>query len=112
GLYVSHDGGDHWNGPLGVSVFNERAIGSIAIKPGDRNTIYAATTQGLGGHSWTLIHNGSTDVSVCTDDLNEAQDNDPCSPFGVRRVLLDPSNTNIVYASSYARGVWRSMDAG
>ena len=140
GLYVSHDGGDHWFGPLGQSVFNERAIGSIAIKPGDRQTIYAATTQGLrgqssvccngtvdlipgapkwglykstdGGHSWTFIHNGSTDVSVCTGDLNEANNNDPCSPFGVRRVKLDPSNPDIVYASSYARGVWRSMDAG
>ena len=27
-------------------------------------------------------------------------------------VLLDPSNSSIVYASSYARGVWRSSDAG
>ncbi|MGA8220055.1 MAG: hypothetical protein WB780_00260 [Candidatus Acidiferrales bacterium] len=140
GLYKSEDGGDHWQGPIGSSVFNERAIGSIVVKPGDRNTIYAATTQGLrgqssvccngtidlipgapkwglykstdGGRSWTFIHNGSADVSVCTGDLNEAQDNDPCSPFGVRRVALDPSNPDIVYASSYARGVWRSMDAG
>jgi hypothetical protein len=30
----------------------------------------------------------------------------------VRHVLLDPSNPLIVYASSYARGVWRSSDAG
>jgi hypothetical protein len=140
GLYVSNDGGDHWKGPLGQSAFNARAIGSIAIKPGDRNTIYVATTQGLrgqssvccngtvdlipgapkwglykstdGGQSWTFIHNGSTDASVCTGDLNEALNNDPCSPFGVRRVLLDPSNPDIVYAGSYARGVWRSMDAG
>ena len=140
GLYKSRDGGDSWEGPMGQSVFNERAIGSIAVKPGDPNTIYAATTQGLrgqssvccngtvdlipgapkwglykstdGGHSWTFIHNGSSDVSVCTGDLNEAEDNDPCSPFGVRRVALDPSNPDIVYASSYSRGVWRSKDAG
>ena len=30
----------------------------------------------------------------------------------VRRVLFDPSNANIVYAASYARGVWRSSDSG
>jgi hypothetical protein len=27
-------------------------------------------------------------------------------------VLLDPSNPNVVYSTSYARGVWRSTDAG
>jgi hypothetical protein len=30
----------------------------------------------------------------------------------VRYVKLDPRDANIVYASSYARGVWRSADAG
>jgi hypothetical protein len=140
GLYVSHDGGDHWSGPLGQSAFNARAIGTIAIKPGDRNTIYVGTSPGLrgqssvccigtvdlipgapqwglykstdGGRTWTFIHNGSTNVSDCTGDLNEFIDNGVCSPFGVRRVKVDPSNPNIVYASSFARGVWRSKDAG
>jgi hypothetical protein len=140
GLYKSTDGGDTWSGPLGQSAFNARAIGSIAVKPGDPNTIYAGTSPGLrgqssvccngtqdlipgapkwglykstdGGQTWTFIHNGSTNVSVCTGDLKEFNDGDACSPFGVRRVLLDPSNPNIVYAASYARGVWRSTDAG
>ena len=35
GLYKSNDGGDTWSGPMGQSVFNERAIGSIVVKPGD-----------------------------------------------------------------------------
>jgi hypothetical protein len=30
----------------------------------------------------------------------------------VRRVALDPSNPHIVYASAYARGIWRSPDGG
>jgi hypothetical protein len=140
GLYKSTDGGDTWTGPLGQSAFNARAIGSIAVKPGDPNTIYVGTSPGLrgqssvccngtqdlipgapkwglykstdGGQSWSFIHDGSTNVSVCTGDLKEFNDEDACSPFGVRRVLLDPSNPNIVYAASYARGVWRSTDAG
>jgi len=140
GLYKSSDGGDTWTGPLGQSAFNARAIGSIAVKPGDPNTIYAGTTQALrgqssvccngtvdlipgapkwglykstdGGRTWAFIHDGSTDASVCTGDLKEADNLNPCSPFGVRRVLLDPSNPDIVYAASYARGVWRSTDAG
>jgi len=140
GLYMSTDGGDHWNGPIGQSVFNARAIGTIAVKPGDRNTIYVGTSPGLrsqssvccngnvdlipgapqwglykstdGGQTWTFIHNGATSVSGCTGDLNEILNLGPCSPFGVRRVLLDPSNPDIVYAGSYARGVWRSTDGG
>jgi hypothetical protein len=140
GLYKSTDGGDHWTGPIGQSVFNARAIGTIAIKPGDRNAIYVGTTRGLrgqssvccdgvvtlipgaakwglykstdGGKTWTFIHNGSADVTECTGDATEAGNGTPCSPRGVRRVVLDPTNPNIVYAGSYARGVWRSTDAG
>ena len=140
GLYKSTDGGDHWQGPFGQSVFNARAIGTIAVKPGDPNTLYAGITRGLrgetsvccggvvtlipgaakwglykssdGGQTWTFIHNGSSDPTVCTGDAVEAADGTPCSPRGVRRVVLDPSNPDIVYAGSYARGVWRSMDAG
>jgi hypothetical protein len=65
-----------------------------------------------GGQTWAFIHDGSTNASECKGDLNEFNDQDACSPFGVRRVQLDPSNPNIVYAGSYARGVWRSTDAG
>jgi hypothetical protein len=133
GLYKSTDGGDTWQGPLGQSSFNARAVGSIAIKPGDPNTIYAATTRALrgqasvccngvvtlipgaakwglykstdGGQTWNFIHNGSADPTVCTGTAAEAGNGDPCSPRGVRRVLIDPSDPNTVYASSYARGV-------
>jgi hypothetical protein len=139
GMYKSTDGGDTWTGPLGASVFNGRAIGSIAVKPGDPYTIYAATTRGVlgvssvsgggvslipgaakwglykstdGGQNWTFIHNGSTDASACTGDSTEASNAGPCSPRGVRRVALDPFNPDIVYAGSYSRGVWRSPDGG
>jgi hypothetical protein len=140
GLYKSTDGGDHWTGPIGQSVFNARAIGTIAIKPGDPNTLYVGTTRGIrgqasvccdgvvslipgaaqwglykstdGGQTWTFIHNGSSDPTLCMNNAVEAADGDACSPRGVRRVVLDPSNPDIVYAASYARGVWRSMDAG
>src|SRR4029453_15558708 len=41
-----------------------------------------------------------------------ASNTTPCSPRGVRDIEIDPSNPNIVYAASYARGVWRSSDNG
>ncbi|HXB57528.1 MAG TPA: sialidase family protein [Vicinamibacteria bacterium] len=140
GLYKSTDGGDTWIGPLGQPVFNARGVGTIAIKPGDPNTVYAASTRAIrgasssccggavsiipgaakwglyrstdGGASWTFIHNGAATTAGCTGDATEAGNGTPCSPRGVRRVLFDPSNPNILYAGSYARGVWRSSDGG
>jgi len=138
GLYKSTDGGDTWVGPVGSSVFNGRSIGSIAIKPGDRNTIYVGTTRGVagfnstdgggvslipgaaqwglykstdGGATWTFIHNGAASTASCSVS-QDALNTTPCSPRGVRRVAIDPSDSNTVYAGSYARGIWRSNDGG
>jgi hypothetical protein len=145
GLYKSTDGGDHWAGPFGQSAFNARGVGTIAIKPGDSNVIYAGSGFGVRGHassccygavsayralipgapqwglyrstdgggSWTLVHNGAATAAECGADIEAIAKNlTPCSPRGVRRVEIDPSDPNIVYAASYARGVWRSNDGG
>jgi hypothetical protein len=137
GLYKSTDGGDTWGPVLGASVFNARSIGSIAVKPGDPNTIYAATTRGVrgvssvsggaasltpgappwglykstdGGATWTFLHDGTPLATDC-DTLAESAGG-VCSLRGVRRVALDPVNPDVVYAGSYGRGVWRSPDGG
>ena len=140
GLYKSTNGGDTWTGPLGAAELGSKGIGSIVVKPGDPNTIYVGTTSALrgmssvccsgvtrpvpgaakwglykstnGGATWTFIHNGSNNAALCTGDTTEFNNGSACSPRGVRRVALDPSDPNTVYASSYARGVWRSSDGG
>jgi hypothetical protein len=142
GLYKSTNGGATWTGPYGGSVFAGRGVGTIAVVPGSRNTLYASTGFAVNGHSsvcctgatrvvvpgaapwgvyksidggatWTYLHNGSASVNDCGNDvLAIANNTTPCSPRGVRQVVLDPSNPNTIYASSYARGVWRSTDAG
>jgi hypothetical protein len=139
GLYRSTDGGDTWQGPFGRTSFRSRGIGSIVVKPGDPDTLYVGTARAVSGHSsvccggvsivpgapkWGLykssdggqtfsfIHNGAATPTPCTGDVAEANNLTPCSPRGVRRVVLDPSDPEIVYAGSYARGVWRSADGG
>ncbi|MEJ6001157.1 WD40/YVTN/BNR-like repeat-containing protein [Paucibacter soli] len=142
GIYKSTDGGDSWTGPLGASSFNARAVGSIAVKPGDPLTIYAASVRagrgassvatggvvtlvpgapqwGLykssdGGASWTYLHNGSASAADCPAIPLPAQagNGTVCSPRGVRQVELDPVDPNTVYAASFGRGVWRSSDGG
>lgn len=140
GLYRSTNGGLTWQGPLGKEVLAGKGIAEITIEPDDPKTIYVATTTALrgmssacctgvtrpvpdaekwglykttdGGENWNFIHNGSAAATDCTGDAEEFGNNAVCSPRGVRYVKLDPKNSDIVYASSYARGVWRSPDAG
>jgi hypothetical protein len=139
GLYKSTDGGASWV-RLGETHLSGKGIGAIVVQPGDPNTLYVGTTTALRGHSsvscsgatrpvpdagkwglykstdggsnWSLIHNGSANVASCTGDLVEYNNGGPCSPRGVRHVALDPVSPTTVYASSFARGVWRSSDAG
>jgi hypothetical protein len=117
-----------------------KGVGAIVIKPGSPNVIYAGTTTALrgmsesccvgvtrpvpgiakwglykstdGGSTWSFIHNGSVNAADCTGSITEFNNGATCSPRGVRHVKLDPTNPEIVYASSYARGVWRSPDGG
>jgi hypothetical protein len=140
GLYKSTNGGDTWKGPLGKEELGGKGIGKIVVKPGSPKTLYAATTTALrgissvccsgvtrpvpdaakwglykstdGGTNWKFLHNGSADVTQCTGSLDEFNNSQVCSPRGVRNVELDPANPEIVYASSYARGIWRSPDGG
>jgi hypothetical protein len=142
GLYKSTDGGDTWTGPLGAAAFNARGVGAIVAKPGDPNTIYAASVRsgrgassvatggivtlvpgapqwGLykstdGGATWTFLHNGAATAAECAAIplTTQAGNGTPCSPRGVRDIALDPADPNTIYAGSYARGVWRSNDQG
>lgn len=142
GLYKSTDGGDTWSDAIGTSAFGGRGVGSIAVDPRDPNVVYASSTMGLhgmssvccsgiqrivvpgaalwglykstdGGETWSFIHAGAATTAECGTDISLIAANlTPCTPRGVRLVVLDPSNADTLYAASYARGVWRSIDGG
>ncbi|MGH3132014.1 MAG: WD40/YVTN/BNR-like repeat-containing protein, partial [Gaiellaceae bacterium] len=140
GVYQSKSGGTAWKGPLGADSFFGRAVGSIEVKPGDSETIFAASgraTRGITntccggtdalipgaphfgvyrsldeGKSWELVNQGAD--ALCTGShpdvvsLNQTA----CSPRGARRIKIDPVDPNTVYASFFARGIWRSRSNG
>jgi hypothetical protein len=118
GVFKSTDGGRTWNS-LGLS--ETEHIGRLQVHPRDPNTVYMAVlgsawrssrARGLykttdGGKTWTVIK-----------FISERA--------GFVDVQLDPSNPDIVWASSYERqrgpyflqsggpgsGLWKSTDAG
>jgi hypothetical protein len=129
-----------WHGPIGEKHFFGRAIGTIQVKPGDSDTIFVGTGRAVrgvsstccggadalapgaphfgvyrsqdGGKSWLLVNQGAN--VECTGQhpdvvsLNQTA----CSPRGARRIKIDPVDPNTVYASFYARGIWRSKANG
>jgi hypothetical protein len=140
GIYKSRNGGERWSGPFGREHFYNRAVGSIEVKPGDSNTIFAASGRAVrgisnaccrgidalipgaphfgtyrstdGGNSWQLVHQGADQLCTNVNPDIVSQNQTPCSPRGARRVRIDPVDPNTVYVSYFARGIWRSRDNG
>lgn len=140
GLYRSTDGGDSWSSAIGAAEFAGKGVSSIAVTgstlyvgsttalrgmssvccSGVTRPVPGAAQWGLykstdGGSSWLFVHNGGADATQCNASNQAAQfaNSVPgCSPRGVNKVELDPSDPRIVYAASFGRGVWRSTDAG
>jgi hypothetical protein len=140
GVYQSTDGGDTWRGPLGKAQFNARAVGSIAVKPGNSRVIFAASGRGVrgvsntccggvdaiipgaphfglyrstnNGRTWQLVHQGA--IALCTLNTPDevALNQTPCAARGARRVRIDPTDPNTVYVSFFSRGIWRSRQNG
>jgi len=140
GLYLTTNGGDSWRGPIGAAQFGGRAVGSIAVQPGNSNVIFAASGRGVlgvsnaccggvdalipgaphfglyrsqdGGGSWTLVSQGATALCTAFTPDQVSLNQTACSPRGARRVMFDPVDPNTVYVSFFARGIWRSRDLG
>ncbi len=106
GLYKSTDGGASFKK---VGLDNSEHIGKIVVHPDDSNTVFVAAQgplwseggdRGLykttdGGSSWEKV----LDISANT---------------GINEVHLDPTNPDIMYASSYQRRrhTWVLIDGG
>ncbi len=140
GLYRSTNGGKSWNGPIGTAQFAGRAVGSIAVQPGNSGVIFAASGRGVlgvsntccggvdalipgaphfglyrsldGGGSWQLVNQGAAALCTTSTPDQVALNQTACSPRGARRVMFDPTDSNTVYVSFFSRGIWRSRNLG
>ena len=102
GAFQSADGGASWSN-IGLSM----GVSSLALDPGDPNTIYAAAEDYLsvglfkstdGGASWVPINNGLASVL-------EARST-------VTAIAFAPANPSTVYLATSGSGVYKSLDSG
>jgi hypothetical protein len=103
---------------VGSGAQGSRGMSSTCCNGMDRGaTIPDAPHFGLwrstdGGNTFALVNQGN--ASNCTDKTPSqvflGQSN--CSPRGARRVAFDPVDANTVYASFFAKGIWRSNSNG
>ena len=100
GILKTTNYGLTWTKSLDWSYNTERAIQKVRIDPNNYNIIWAAATEGTfkstdAGQSWNQVHN----ILMATD------------------VVINPSNSNIVYAAygnlnSIGNGIYRTTDGG
>jgi photosystem II stability/assembly factor-like uncharacterized protein len=107
GAFQSPDGGVSWSN-IGLSM----GVSSLALDPGDPNTIFAAAGGatyvsagflGLfkstdGGASWAPINNGLASVLD--------------SRSAVTAIAFAPTNPSTVYLATSGSGVYKSLDSG
>ena len=100
----STDGGVTW-----VNARVATGVSTLAIDPQDQDTVYAATySSGVlkstnGGASWSSVNSGLP--------FNKASDGSSYL-YWVRALVVDPQNSNTVYAGTAGGGVFKSTDGG
>lgn len=104
--YVKADDASQWvlmnNGLAKNSVYY-----ALVIDPTNTNTIYAGAAGAFnngdifkstnGGASWTTIENGLTDENGLIN-------------FGIRSLVIDRTNTNVLYAGTDGGGVFKTTN--
>ena len=118
GIYKTTDGGKTWTN---IGLRETQTIGRIVIDPRNPETVYVASPGHLFGPSPDRGVYKTTDGGRTWNKVKFIDDD-----TGFEDVALDPSNSNILYASSYQRrrsgccfngggpgsGIWKTTDAG
>ncbi|MDP4236160.1 MAG: FlgD immunoglobulin-like domain containing protein [Bacteroidota bacterium] len=110
GVWKTVNAGASWS-PITDLVIPDLAVASIAVDPSNHNTIFV----GSGDPSVAADGLPGTGLYKSTDGGSTWQHMAPTKLTGtVNKVLVHPTNSNIVFACSYDvnRGVYRSTDGG
>jgi photosystem II stability/assembly factor-like uncharacterized protein len=132
GVYKTTDGGESW--AAANNGFFALDIRSLAIDPNDPEVVYAGLAEGVGvfkttdgGNLWEAINVGI--IVHCPSFLQRVGQVQPGISFelpqriaggdyysipwtNIESIVIDPVDSNILYAADTFRGVYMSPDAG
>ncbi len=117
GIYKTTDGGNSWTFVPGSNIFRDRAISSLTFD-GSGNLLLGLASAIRGVSSVTGGAVGCPTPSGCAVRGVYRQTGNTFTLLratnirGTTGVAVDPNNPNILYQSSFAEGVWRSLDNG
>ncbi len=124
GIYKTTDGGNTWSLVPGSMTFRDRAIGTMAFDgAGNLLVGIASAVRGISSVSSGGAIGCPTPTSPpgCSVRGVYRQTGStftllwPCNVAclrGVNEIRIDPNNPNIIYASSFGQGIWRSLNNG
>ncbi len=122
GVYKSIDKAEHWQPKVnGIPETPRLTFRSFTIQPGNSNVVYCGTEWSLWGNEIPIGQVSASRGKIYKttnggDSWNEVLDSDAL----VRTIIVDPNNTNIVYAATgifdrddvHEEGIFKSTDAG
>jgi hypothetical protein len=120
GIYKTTDGGDSWTLVPGSIIFRDRAVSSLAFdKDGNLLVGLASAIRGISSVSGGAVGCFTpTSPPGCSTRGVWRQSGATFTllrPTGIRgttEVAVDPNNPMVLYQSSFAEGIWRSVNNG
>lgn len=105
GVFRSTDAGRLWSERM-TGMKEVHIVVTVAIDPQRPSILYAGTTGGAyrstnGGASWTKINNGLIPAEILDASL----------ALGVNTLVIDPQDTNTIYAGT-TKGLFKSSNMG
>jgi photosystem II stability/assembly factor-like uncharacterized protein len=108
GLFKSIDGGVNWS----KTSLGDTAVSALAMDPTNSNTLYAATENFYSKPKGFRGLFKSTDSGVTWVAINTGLEVVLASRFRLTWLVIDPTDSNIIYAATAGGGIFRTSDGG